>query len=397
MSQAAPANDLRKIGLQPGLEVGESYSALRVASIIDTASVSGPARQLLAVATGLGRHGVSVAVVCFERSGPRSQAFRRSLEDHAVPHEVVYEKRVLDPSVPSRLRQVLLRLQPHVVQTHGYKPAALAWLLRRTGATWPWVAFFHGETNENAKVRLYNRIHRYAVRGADEVVTMTTRHLGYHRHPYQRVIYNAALEIVSQPDPDFSESVARLALRSPRLLVLGRLSPEKGVDVLLHGLRELPHETVPSLLVVGDGPERGRLEKLALALSIRDRVAFLPSTSDVAAAYASCDAVIIPSWSEGLPNVLLEALAHDRPVLATDVGAVHEVLAGSRAGIIVPPGSPSAIAQAIPGVLALRQDPEAARERRRVVARFSLESRVQAHLSLYRDVLVRHSEDHGAP
>ncbi|HSA57280.1 MAG TPA: glycosyltransferase [Gemmatimonadaceae bacterium] len=377
-----------------GERVDARSGSLRVAAIIDAAAVSGPGRQLAALAGALASQGVALSVVAFDRRGA-SRAFLAYLDELGVPHEVVPERGPLDPAVIRHLRDVLSRIDPHLVQTHGYKPATLAWLLRRTGATWPWVAFFHGATSENLKVRAYNRIHRAVSRSADEVVSMAIRHLGYHRHPHQRVIHNAVLAIPSTPDQDFLRRVAALPLPSPRLLVLGRLSPEKGVDVMLRALQGIARRGPPvGLLVVGDGPERERLGRLAGELGVSERVAFLPATSDVAAAYCHCDAVVIPSRSEGLPNVLLEALSHDRPVLSTDVGAVREVLGESRAGVIVPPESPEALAAAIPTVLAMRADATAAEARRQVAQRFSLSARVAAHLQLYRDVLERRGASH---
>ena len=98
---------------------------------------------------------------------------------------------------------------------------------------------------------------------------------------------------------------------------------------------------------------------------------------------------MIPSRSEGLPNVLLEALAHDRAVAATRVGAIPTVLDSPLAGALAEPNSPRSLADAIGRALSLRADPRAAAARRRVVDAFSLERRIDAHLSLYEAALDR--------
>jgi glycosyltransferase involved in cell wall biosynthesis len=90
-----------------------------------------------------------------------------------------------------------------------------------------------------------------------------------------------------------------------------------------------------------------------------------------------------------LPNVLLEALRADIPVVATRVGAIPDVLNSPRAGLVVPPGSATALAEGIARALPLRSDPAARNARRLVVDRFSLERRVAEHLRLYSDVLRR--------
>ena len=99
---------------------------------------------------------------------------------------------------------------------------------------------------------------------------------------------------------------------------------------------------------------------------------------DVSALYRAIDLLVIPSRSEGLPNVLLEALRHGRFAVSTRVGAVPDVLDGTRAGIVVPPEEPRALADAVVRALAERGDAEVARDRALVIERFSLDARVRA-------------------
>jgi glycosyltransferase involved in cell wall biosynthesis len=373
---------------------GQSRSStLRVVAVIDAAAVSGPGRQLVALAQALPSLGVEVSVITFARDGGAEHGFREYLRDHRIHHEVIRERGLFYPGAVWDLAGRLSQLQPDIVQTHGYKPSVYAWLLRRIPRRWGWIAFFHGATNENAKVRFYNRLHDAVLGGADEVVVMASRHLARIGNAHVRVIYNAVLDLPAAEDATFRVTLRDLALPHPRLLVLGRLSREKGVDVMLRAARISTDRGIPvTVLVVGDGPERERLQGLAAELALSDRVAFLTSTRDVGAVYSACDALVIPSRSEGLPNVLLEALAHDLPVLSSDVGAVREVLGSTGTGVIVPPESPEDLAAAIPRVLAMRADPAASAARRAVIGTFSLVGRARAHLELYRDVLERRSQ-----
>jgi glycosyltransferase involved in cell wall biosynthesis len=141
----------------------------------------------------------------------------------------------------------------------------------------------------------------------------------------------------------------------------------------------------PSLVVAGDGPERAALEARADALGLR-HVLFLGRLDPIDAIYRELDLVVLPSRSEGLPNVLLEALGAGRPVVCTTVGAMPEVLETARTGELVPPGDPEALADAIaraldgpptlPAAVAARLD-----------ARYGLGRRAAAHLRLYHDTL----------
>jgi glycosyltransferase involved in cell wall biosynthesis len=170
--------------------------------------------------------------------------------------------------------------------------------------------------------------------------------------------------------------------------VVGRLSFEKGVDVFLRACDVLRRRgRAFSALIVGDGPELDRLLALRRELGLAEVVAFRPSTAAVRSIYAAIDALVIPSRSEGLPNVLLEALAEDLPVVSTAVGGVPEVLEDPMAGLVVPSGDPAALADAMVRVADVGRTPAAQRARRVCVERFSLDARARAHVALYRELL----------
>lgn len=173
----------------------------------------------------------------------------------------------------------------------------------------------------------------------------------------------------------------------PAVVYAGRLSPEKGVDVLVDAWAEARRRgLVGTLCLVGDGPERGALERRARDHGVLGAVRFAGATDDVAPWLAAADAFALPSRTEGLSVALLEAMASGLPVVATDVGGTRDAAGG--AALLVPPGSPGALADALAAVL---DDPgrasalgEAAR--RRVVSRFGIERVARRHLELYREV-----------
>jgi len=178
------------------------------------------------------------------------------------------------------------------------------------------------------------------------------------------------------------------ALPRPLMGVVSRLSSEKGVDVFLDACALLLKQGFAgSAVIAGDGPERARLEEQCGRQGLGSTVRFLGHVDDVTAVYQGLDLFVLPSRSEGLPNALLEALRADVPVVSTTVGAVPEVVGSSAAARLVPPGSPSALADAIQEVIGEGDTPAAAAARREVVQRFTLERRVAAHLELYRELL----------
>jgi glycosyltransferase involved in cell wall biosynthesis len=130
------------------------------------------------------------------------------------------------------------------------------------------------------------------------------------------------------------------------LLCVAALSRRKGHRVLLEALRDSPGVR---LTLAGDGPERGALEALAAELGVADRVAFLGAVAHdrVPGLYAAADAFCLPSFAEGLPTVLMEAMACGLPVVATNVMGTAELVEDGVSGFVVPPARADLIADAL--------------------------------------------------
>jgi glycosyltransferase involved in cell wall biosynthesis len=362
---------------------------MRVAALVHTKIVSGPGRQLASLASALQARGVEVLVVALQRVGaPRSPYFEY-LDRAGVNYEMVLETGPFDPRVLGRVRRALTTFQPDVIQTHGYKPTIVAAVLRMSRPRWRWIGFWHGVTHEDRRVRIYHWLDRRLLRRANRVVVMSEAQRAEFSDmgPRVSVIANA---VIPRDRLDADADACVIDGERPILGIVGRLSREKGVDVFLRAASLLAREdTRFSAVVVGDGPDRPSLEALARELGVAERVRFTGSLENMRAVYEAIDLLVIPSRSEGLPNVLLEALAHDRPVAATRVGAIPAVLDSPLAGALADPDSPRSLADAIRRALSLRADPGAAAARRRIVEAFSLERRLDAHLRLYGAALGR--------
>jgi len=368
----------------------------RIAALVPpeavSGTVSGPVRQLTALARALRGAGIDCLVVAFHRHGQPPSAFAPYLQDAGVRHCIVEDRGPVDWRVASQVGTVLRRWQPSIVQTHGYKATAVAYLLRRLGAPWRWIGFFHGLTTEPLKVRFYHWVDRRLLGAADRVVVMSRAQAQAFRHcdGRVRVIYNAALALPPAGGPSEGDRLAAIAGSLPRPIVgvVGRLSQEKGVDLFLDACAVLVRKGLAfSALVAGDGPGRARLEARCARLGLEARVRFLGHVYDVDALYRMLDLVILPSRSEGLPNTLLEAMQADVPIVATAVGAVPEVVGTSAAARLVAPESAAALVEAIEHALTRGDLPEAAAARHTAMSRFSLERRVEAHVQLYHDLL----------
>ena len=364
----------------------------RIAALVPSEAVTGPGRQVTALARALEGVGIECLVIAFHRRGRAPSGFAQYLREAGVRHCVVEDGGPVDWRIASRVGTVLRDWRPSIVQTHGYKATAVAYLLRRLRPRWPWVGFFHGTTAEDRKDRFYHWVDRRLLGAAERIVVMSQAQARAFRHcnGRVRVIYNAALAPPPTGDPAERELLTALvgSLQRPIIGVVGRLSLENGVDLFLDACAILVRRGLAfSALVAGDGRERARLEARCRRLGLESWVRFLGQVYNVDALYRNLDLLVLPSRSEGLPNTMLEAMQADVPVVATAVGAVPDIVGTSSAARVVAPGSAAVLAEAMERAVTQGDSSEAAAARREVVSRLSLERRLEAHLQLYRDLL----------
>jgi glycosyltransferase involved in cell wall biosynthesis len=170
------------------------------------------------------------------------------------------------------------------------------------------------------------------------------------------------------------------------LLFVGLLVRRKGVHDLLEAMARAALPPGVVLQVAGDGPERAALGAMAARLGLQDRVEFLGFRSDVPRLLAEADAFVLPSAMEQQPLVLIEALGAGKPVVATEVGGVAEMVADT--GLLVPPGDVGALAAALVELTTGARATDWGR-RGAVVARerYSVEVARDAHVALYQQLL----------
>lgn len=192
-----------------------------------------------------------------------------------------------------------------------------------------------------------------------------------------------------QPGPSMLEEA--LPPR-PRVVFTGRLHPQKNLDVLIEAWPKVTSATGASLVLVGQGPEKERLEEKARRLGIGSRICFTGAIADVADALRAADLFVLPSVAEGMSNSLLEAMATALPCVASDIGGNRDLLrplTGTAAGVLVNGSDPQRWADALIGLL---NDPVSrtglGREaRQRIDREYELRLVVQRYVALYRSLL----------
>jgi len=185
--------------------------------------------------------------------------------------------------------------------------------------------------------------------------------------------------------------------RRVRIGCVARLSPEKGVDHLLHAFALAQQENPDiELQIAGDGPQRSYLEQLVCKLNLASKVCFHGRILDVRAFLNQIDFLVLPSVQEGLPLALLEAMAEQTPVVATRVGGVPEAIEDGVNGLLVEPANASALSE---GILALARNPAlrqemAKRAYEKLVQNFDIGSSVHQLQCLYENLLQAEMHTH---
>ncbi len=229
---------------------------------------------------------------------------------------------------------------------HHYKAVVMGWLV----AKWygiPVLDYSRGFTAENRKIAFYEWLERLFVRRMDGIISVA---LGQKRrlesfginHPRHWVVHNG-VKIEFDPNKDVQEIKKRVHERfdipseAVLAITVGRLSPEKGHRYLLEAIAQTDFKNNRTYyLFCGDGVCRSNLEAQAQRLGITEVCRFVGFRKDMQEIYPSIDFLVLPSLTEGLPNVVLEAFSYAKPVLATNVGGVPEVIIHAENGFIVP-------------------------------------------------------------
>ncbi len=367
---------------------------IRVLALIDTFRIGGPGKQLIAFCKAAPEYGLTVRPATFLRRPLKTSSFIEACRVEGLSVRIFEERFPFDPRLPSLVRSDLVENRIDLLQTHSYKAnvvgALISSWMRRDGTRW--VAYLHGTTNENLKIRIYYALELWAIRHADGIVPVSesigrvvATRLGRSR-AHLEVISNAWLPEAA-PDRRTREQARRdLAASNDAIVigVVGRLSHEKGQGILIEALARLKDQNVLALLI-GEGPDEPELKRRVGELGLNGRVRFMGYRNDMTAIYAGMDLAVIPSLSEGIPNVALEAMGRGIPLIASAVGGLPEMVTDHKSGLLVPSGDADALARAIRFLIDRPEDRSRIGEGGRAAAeaRFSMDGRMKRIAAFY--------------
>jgi glycosyltransferase involved in cell wall biosynthesis len=342
-------------------------------------AVRGQCAYTLRLAQSLPEKGYRALVVCPNAQTVPSRT-RQTLQIREYPH-------LLQPLVGRVVLEILLRQllvdPPEIVHAQTLTAfRAATWIARELER--PLILTIHDFLRPRVRLSVDRRVCRRVIAVSDAV---RTHLIEQHHLPPDLVTVISSGVSCRRDEP--VEPVLNPA-KTPVVGTAGPLEAVKGFPFFL-GAAARVHATGRDVefLVAGAGPEEQNLRRLARELEIAQRVTFLPNLSDFSPALEAMDVFCLPSLRQGLGTIMLEAMALGRPVIATKVGGVFQVIRDGETGLLVPPSDSAQLAEKI---LELLDDPEKARRlgqaaRAEVAANFSVEKMVEQTVGVYRAAL----------
>jgi glycosyltransferase involved in cell wall biosynthesis len=388
--------------------MGEHPVALRprvpILRVLTRLNIGGPARQELAVTPYLAARGYDAAIAWGSSSVSEGRLPVPPGTDNV---HVSTLRREIDPRAEVQAYRAISGLiaarRPAIVHSHMAKAGMLGRIAARRRGVPVIVHTFHGHVLDGYFSRPATRAIVVAERGLARITdallavspAVRDQLLGlgigtpakWHVVPLGLDLEPLRMSTVRRPE---ARSALGLPANGPLVGIVGRIAPIKDHETFLRAAAIVARDHADATFVVaGDGPDRARVESVARRL-LSDRVTFLGWVHDLPGLYAALDAVVLTSRNEGTPVALIEAMAAGRPVVATRVGGVSDVIEDGRTGLMAPAADAAAVAASISSIL---EAPNLARNLvrrgREASARFGLERLADELTDLYGELLER--------
>lgn len=364
---------------------------MKILQLISSEGFYGAESMLVALGDSLRELGCDCILGVFENTHRPSLAVADEARRRGIPVEIIPCHGRIDWSTVQTIRSCIDKHEIEVVHTHGYKSNVYGYVAASSRPL-SLVATCHLWTRQTTAVRFYDFIDGLVIRRFDAVVGVSDaiadaiRGLGIPGNKVHRISNGIDFSVLREAEPTLRQQ------SSSNETIVGtvcRLTEQKGLRYLLEAARSVvAARRAVRFVIVGDGSERPHLEQLAREFGIDGQVTFTGIRRDIANVYASFDMFVLPSIDEGMPMVVLEALAAGKAVIATRVGDVSRLVKHDDTGFLLEPRDPKGLSESI---IALLDKPELRRKfasngRRLVMANYSALTMAQRYLELYQGV-----------
>ncbi len=326
---------------------------IKVLHIRYTDRLCGPGKTILENVRAATNGSVRYYVASFMDPHQKNNAFLERIRPYCPVLEIRTSSR-LDFHPFRTLQSFIRQNNIEIIHTHEYKSDIFGLLAaKREGI--PIVTTAHGWFINNFRDRVYKGVDRFLLRFFDAVIAVSQKMYGEMLKDgvaRQKLWLIPNAVVLENYSPQRSHPTLReeLNLASDTFLIgnIGRLSPEKGQKDFIEAISHIASRYPKAyFILVGDGPDRTFLYEYTKKFRLTNRVFFTGHRTDMANVYKSLDLVVLSSKTEGLPNIVLEAMAAMKPVIATDVGGTSELVNHKKTGLLVPSHSIHALTQAM--------------------------------------------------
>jgi glycosyltransferase involved in cell wall biosynthesis len=331
-------------------------SRYHVAHLHSTLGVYGAERWTLALIRHLDRREFEPIVISIGTK-PGADSFFRLLLCEGLPAEHISVPGKLNPRAVLQLRRLLLRYKIDILHTHGSKADVLGYFATRKLSV-RLVSTIHGwSSSEGLRIRVYEAIGRVFLKRFDCVYPLSPALL----EDLLRCKFSPSRLHLILNGIDLSGLDYRFNKRRPgdalSVLFAGRICRPKGVFDLIRGFAKTRCSAPVRLTIVGAGPDRPEAEELARKIGVADRVKFVGAVPSIAPYLLESHVLVLPSYSEGIPRVVMEAFAAGVPVIGTAIPGMRQLVEHEITGLLVPTGEPVSLASALERMC---EDPELA-------------------------------------
>lgn len=365
-------------------------SPVRVAHLVGSTGLYGAERWILALLRYLPRDSVQATLVNLVDAPQHTSNVVRAASERGLHGLDFYTGGRFNPASVFRLAHFVTQRGYHILHSHGYKGDLLA-LLAASRARTKVISTPHGWSQQAARrLLLYESLDRAMLRFVDYVCPLSPEL----RDSLMRSgVPSAKIRmIVNAVDLDEVDRIAPVARRPGEAVVgyVGQLIKRKNVACLLTAFRHLtPRWENLRLTIVGDGPLRRDLAASLGPMRLSGRVTFTGYTADALSMLKAFDLVVLPSWEEGIPRTLMEAMAAGVPVIASDIPGNRELIEDQETGLLFPPDDPARLARSIEILLLQPAHAKelARRAQLKVQRQFSAERMAHEYAALYEECL----------
>lgn len=318
-------------------------SRIKVLHIIDQHKTGGPGKTIINTAKYINHDNFVIHVGTFNSENSSNTEFICKLKEERIPHLVLADKRGVCLSNLRRLMAYIPKEGIRIIHTHGYKTDIHGVLLKFLLRNICLITTHHGWITNTLYQKCIARLDLFATVFFDGVTVVAESLV--HKVPWitrkirKCMVIHNGIVLTDYVSNNHRQTIReKLSINDNEILfgVFGRLSPEKGCLEMLDAFRCLQHEVEQvKLMYVGEGPLEETIRRSIHHLNLEKKIIMAGYYREVRPLYEAIDVLVCPSKTEGLSNVILEAFAYCRPVVATSVGGNPEIITDNVSGLLV--------------------------------------------------------------